>query len=102
MDHKANRLQLGWDSFTPLLHAHRIEGGHHGAQASAYLLCLVFLLALPRGFKPLAARLVFSDPFAGVGPVLDFLQHLPHGSPGLIGDDARAASVIAMLRGIAY
>ncbi len=58
-------------------------------------------LTLAHGVEERPTRLVLQDPRPGIRPILNVLQHLPHGGPGLFGDDLGATGVIAMLGRVA-
>src|ERR1019366_2665478 len=77
------------------------EEGHHVAQALADGLDLVGLSGFAHGEELVATGLVLGDPLPGKFAGLDFGEDLFHFGAGLIVDDARAASVIAIFGGVA-
>src|SRR5262249_61756418 len=68
----------------------------------ADLLDRMIRLALSDGEEARAVRLVLEDPLARELARLDLVQDLPHLDLGLVAHDARAARVVAVLRGIGH
>src|SRR6266566_1291669 len=80
---------------------HRLQERHHGAQAWTKDFDRVLALAATLRLKIGATLFVLFDPGFGKAAVANFGQHFPHFLPGLLGDDSRAARVIAVLGRVA-
>src|SRR5581483_11078728 len=83
-------------------HIHRVEEGHHAAQACAHFFEQLVLLTVAHRIEPGTTLLVFRYPLAGVSAVADFIQNMAHFGTRLVGDNARAAGVVAVLGGITH
>src|ERR1700676_3396350 len=73
---------------------------HHLAELGADLLHLLVLRRFAHGQELVAAALVFGDPSFGEFAGLNLRQNLLHLGARLFVNDARTASVVAILRGI--
>src|SRR3989442_5443218 len=80
---------------------HRLQERHHGAQAGTKDFDRVLALAATLSLKIRATLFVLFDPGFRKAAVANFGQHFPHFLPGLLGDDSRAACVIAVLGRVA-
>src|SRR6266851_2897440 len=78
-----------------------LEERHHVAEALADGFDLVGLGGFAHGEEFVAAGFIFGDPLFGEFAGLDFGEDLFHFGAGLIVDDARAASVVAVFGGVA-
>src|SRR5579872_5874083 len=83
-------------------HIHRVEEGHHAAQACAHFFEQLVLLTLADRIEPGTTLLVFRYPLAGVSAVADFIENAAHFGTRLVSDNARAAGVVAVLGGITH
>src|SRR5687767_14195742 len=75
-----------------------LDPGHHGAQLLAHHLDRVLGVQAAARLQGRGAGAVLDDEALGVFAGLDVLQHLLHHLLGLVGDDARAGDVLAVLR----
>src|SRR5687768_2727256 len=79
----------------------RVEEWHHVAQLGADDLHRMIAILFAHPLEVRAAGLVLVDPLLRELARLDLLEQLPHGRLGLGRHDARAGSVIAVLRRVA-
>src|SRR5207248_2437941 len=91
---------LAIGSFCSTLHPRRLDPGHHRAQALADFLDLMIGVAPAHGQEARAVGLVLEHPLARELPRLDLTQDLLHLPLRLVAHHARAAGVVAVLRGV--
>src|SRR5262245_46031522 len=77
------------------------EPRHHRAKATADLLDPQLAVLLAQLGEPRIAGLRLGDPLPGEGPRRDLLEDALHLRPRLVGDDARPAREVAVLRRVA-
>src|SRR5215475_14703596 len=76
------------------------DPGHHAAQLATDLLDRVLGAHAAHGLEAGLAGLALGDPVAGEAAGLDVGEDALHLLLGLVGDDARAAGVVAVLGGV--
>src|SRR5262245_60486328 len=79
------------------LHLFRLDPGHHAAELFADDFDGMASFAAADRLERRLVGLVLEDPFLGELPFADFLEDLLHLGLRLVGDDPRAASVVAEL-----
>jgi hypothetical protein len=85
-----------------LRHILGIQKGHHGPKLLSDLFDEVAPFSSPEGAEHWPARLVFQNPFAGKGSILNFSENFCHFFSYRIVNDTWAAGKIAVLGSLAH